>query len=79
VKHLRVFGCEAYAHKPIETRMKLKPKSTKCVFVGYTLESKGYRSILPKNKKLIINLNVIFNEKFNDGRHQSFAKTPQKE
>jgi hypothetical protein len=22
MKHLRVFGCEAYAHKPIETRMK---------------------------------------------------------
>ncbi len=38
MKHLRVFGCEVYAHKPIETRMKLEPKSTKCVFVGYNLE-----------------------------------------
>jgi hypothetical protein len=54
MKHLQVLGCEAYAHKPIETRMKLKPKSTKCAFVGYSLESKGYKSIVPKNRKLII-------------------------
>jgi hypothetical protein len=40
VKHLWVFGCEAYAHKPTEARMKLKPKFSKCVFVGYNLESK---------------------------------------
>jgi hypothetical protein len=79
VKHLQVFGCEAYAHKPIETRMKLEPKSTKCVFVGYNLESKGYKSIVLENRKLIISQNVIFNEKFNDGRHESFAKKPQKE
>jgi hypothetical protein len=35
--------------------------------------------LFQKNRKLIISRNVIFNERFNDGGHQSFAKTPQKE
>jgi hypothetical protein len=32
------------------------------VFVGYNLESKRYKLIVPKTKKLIVSWNVIFNE-----------------
>jgi hypothetical protein len=32
------------------------------VFVGYSLESKRYKLIVSKIRKLIVNWNVIFNE-----------------
>ena len=41
VKHLRVFGCNAYAHVPKEERGKLDSKAKKCTFVGYGNETKG--------------------------------------
>ena len=31
----RVFGCEAYSHIPREIGSKFKPKSRKCIFLGY--------------------------------------------
>ena len=34
--YLKVFGCEAYAHK---SEGKLEPRSIKCVFVGYQEET----------------------------------------
>jgi hypothetical protein len=39
VKHLRVFGCEAYAHVPKDERKKLDSKARKCVFLGYGTET----------------------------------------
>ena len=33
--HLKIFGCEAYAHVPKELWKKLDPKSNKCIFLGY--------------------------------------------
>ena len=40
---LKVFGCIAYVHMPDELRTKLDPKATKCTFIGYSLEQKGYK------------------------------------
>ena len=42
LSHLKVFGCLAYVHIPDELRPKLDPKAEKCVFIGYSLEQKGY-------------------------------------
>ena len=42
VEHLRVFGCVAQAHVPKEQREKLDDKGVKCIFTGYSLESKAY-------------------------------------
>jgi hypothetical protein len=43
VSHLRVFGCIAYVHVPDEKGSKLNPKANKCIFIGCSLEQKGYR------------------------------------
>lgn len=62
VEHLKVFGCIAYAHIPKENRNKLDGKGEKCIFIGYSDESKGYRLYQPESKKLIISRDVIFDE-----------------
>jgi transposase InsO family protein len=36
VAHLKVFGCQAYAHVPKQKRQKLDSKSKECIFMGYT-------------------------------------------
>jgi len=52
VSHLRVFGCIAYVHVPDEKKSKLNPKAQKCIFIGYSLEQKGYRCFNPSIWKL---------------------------
>jgi hypothetical protein len=41
--HLRVFGCDAYAHVLKEKKSKLDKKDEKCIFIGYKYGSKGYK------------------------------------
>lgn len=62
VAHLRVFGCKAYAHVPDERRTKLESKALKCIFVGYSLQSKAYRLYDPLDRRLIISRDVTFFE-----------------
>jgi hypothetical protein len=52
VSHLIVFGCIAYVHVPDEKRSKLDPKAKKCIFIGYSLDQKGYRCFNPSIQKL---------------------------
>ena len=54
VTHMRVFGCVAYAHVPDQLRKKLDNKGEKCIFIGYSDESKAYKLYNPSPKKLII-------------------------
>ena len=62
VSHLRVFGCVAYAHVPKEQRGKLDDKSEKCIFTGYSEQSKAYKLYNPITKKTIISRDVVFKE-----------------
>jgi len=43
VSHLKIFGCIAYALDNSHSRRKLDVKSTKCIFVGYSPQSKAYK------------------------------------
>ena len=62
VDHLRVFGCDAYAHIPKDERGKFDKKARKCVLLGYGAETKGYRLYDVKDRKIIYSRDVQFNE-----------------
>jgi hypothetical protein len=62
VSNFKVFGCKAYMHVPKETRKKWDSKTKKCIFVGYSISSKGYRLYDPKTRKLHISRDVLFDE-----------------
>jgi hypothetical protein len=65
VSHLKMFGCIAYVHVPDEKRSKLDPKVDKCIFIGYSLEQKGYRCFKPSTRKLQVSRDVVFDEMVN--------------
>jgi hypothetical protein len=62
IRHLHVFGCEAYAHVPMEKRSKLENKAVKCIFIGYSAGVKGYKLWDPVTSKVLYSRNVIFRE-----------------
>jgi len=62
VKHFRVFGCVAYVHVPDTQRKKLDDKSTRCILLGLSEESKAYKLYDPKSKKVVISRDVVFEE-----------------
>jgi hypothetical protein len=62
VSHLIVFGYIAYVHVLDEKRSKLNPKAKKCIFIGYSLEQKGYRCFNPSIRKLQVSKDVVFDE-----------------
>ena len=43
VENLRVFGCTAYSLIPKDEQHKLDFKASKCIFLGYPCNRKGYR------------------------------------
>ncbi|CAL9025584.1 unnamed protein product, partial [Prunus brigantina] len=62
VDHFRIFGCIRYAHIPNEKKSKLDDKGVKCVFIGVSEESKGYKLYNPITQKAIISRDVLFDE-----------------
>ena len=62
LSHLKVFGCLAYVHIQDEMRSKLDPKVEKCVFIGYSLEQKGYCCYNPLMREIRVSRDVVFDE-----------------
>ena len=52
--HIKVFGCVSYAHVPDELRRKLDKKGHKCIFIGYSEDTKTYKLYDPITRKVII-------------------------
>lgn len=61
-KALRPFGCACYPHLAPYTAHKLEPRSRQCVFLGYSPNNKGYRSLDPSSGRVFISRHVIFDE-----------------
>lgn len=62
MRHLKVFGCEAYAHVSYEKRSKLEKKVVRSIFIGYGVSVKGYKLQDLVAKKVLFNNSVIFRE-----------------
>ena len=60
LKHLRVFGCDAYVHVPKENRSKLDKKAKKCIFISYKYGMKGYKIWNHETKKVVYIQDVLF-------------------
>ncbi|UYV63931.1 hypothetical protein LAZ67_2006049 [Cordylochernes scorpioides] len=73
LKHLKRFGCKAFAYIPKIKRNKLDSKVIEGIFLGYDDRSKGYR-ILHDTDNITISKSVKFLEKEN-GFHLASTKT----
>ena len=62
VKHLRLFGCTAYAHIEASTRNSLQTTSIKCKFLGYAPYQKGYILQRFTDNMIIVRRDVQFDE-----------------
>ena len=62
VSHLKVFGFTAYVYVPDELRTKVDPKVEKCIFVGYSLEPKGYHCYNPNTHEIWVRKDMVFDE-----------------
>ncbi|XP_060971854.1 retrovirus-related Pol polyprotein from transposon RE1 isoform X2 [Cannabis sativa] len=58
---LRVFGCACYPHLRPYNSQKLQFRSTKCLFIGYSPEHKGYCCLHPSGRTYITR-NCLFDE-----------------
>ena len=74
VSHLCIFGCVAFAHLPSGQRRKFDSKTDLCIFLGYSLSSKGYRLWHVEHQKVIERRHVLFDEASTMGR----LKVPSK-
>jgi hypothetical protein len=61
-KHLHVFGCTCYPNTTATTPHKLSPRSTRCVFLGYSVDHKGYCCLDLSTNRLVVSRHVVFNE-----------------
>ncbi|GJT37091.1 ribonuclease H-like domain-containing protein [Tanacetum coccineum] len=59
-EHLRVFGCLCYPH--IDISHKLEPCSTPCIFLGYPVNHRGYRSCCPYEDEIKVDKTLRFVE-----------------
>lgn len=60
--HLRVLDCLCYPSFSFSNIHKLQFRSTARVFLGYSLNIRGYKCYDLSNKKLIISTHVIFDK-----------------
>ena len=59
---LKVFRCSAFVHIHSQHQGKLDARATKCIFVEYSSNKKGYKCCCPTSKKLFHSMDVSFFE-----------------
>jgi hypothetical protein len=60
--HLRVFDCACYPNTSALAPNKLSPRSTRCLFLGYSPDHKGYRCLDLTSHCIIISRHIVFDE-----------------
>lgn len=63
VRHFKGFGCICDVHIPSKNKGKFDEENEKCIFIGCSSNTKGYRLYNVEAEKLIVSRDVIFNEK----------------
>ena len=59
MKYFKVRGCLAKVQVPMPKRVKIRPKTVDCVFIGYIKSSKTCRFLVHKSKHSNINKNTV--------------------
>lgn len=62
LKHLRIFGSEAFVNVPKQHLTKLDARAKKMILVGYESSSSNYRVFDPVSKKITVSRDVTFRE-----------------
>jgi hypothetical protein len=60
-EHLRVFSCACYPNPSAKAAHKLAPRSTRCVFLGYSADHKGYLCLNFTNN-IVGSRPIVFNQ-----------------
>ncbi|KAJ8492242.1 hypothetical protein OPV22_013963 [Ensete ventricosum] len=76
-RHLRVFGCRAFAHVPNNERSKLDGKTKDYIFLGYSHDQFGYRLWDPEKQMVFRSRDVVFfeDQTIKDLKNEAPAKT----
>jgi histone deacetylase 1/2 len=59
---LHIFGCLCYANTASTMSHKLAPRSSACVFLGFSPHHKGYRCMDLATQRILISIHVVFDE-----------------
>jgi transposase InsO family protein len=62
LSHMKTFGCRAFIHIPKSQRKKWDNKAKEMIFVGYSVDSKGYRLMDPNTSKITEARDIVFIE-----------------
>ena len=62
VSHIHIFGSVCYFHVHVDNRKNLDPSREKVLLVGYSEISKAYRIYIPTRRRIIMNMDVKFDE-----------------
>lgn len=67
--HLQPFGRVAHVLDKTDKRKKFDPKTSRCIFIGYSPTSKAYRMWNPKSCKVLKSCDVFFLDEFPAGEN----------